>query len=198
MERISQFLLAKWNTFKEWLSVLDLIYYNIRDFYRGIRCWFRCSFSKEHLKYAYEAFTSYPFDYSYIYRAHRAQLKAQLHYYRKSHIFTEENRQSIIKWMTYAIKMIDIILDDDPKRSLFHFNDTQKRNDDGTLLPYCERIEYVCDVNVNTRNYRRFTKGLHEDYIKYIVEKCPHELYLLKAKYLYFKILFHHIENWWD
>ena len=58
-----------------------------------------------------------------------------------------------------------------------------------------DNMKYICKVNVNLKNIRRFVKN--ESAIKFIMNH-PHELYELKARYLYFKLKAHYVDDWWD
>ena len=59
-------------------------------------------------------------------------------------------------------------------------------------------FQYYCDVRVNTRNADRFLNpNLTEEQKEYWLEH-PHEIYILKAKYLYHKIRNERDGEWWD
>ena len=80
--------------------------------------------------------------------------------------------------MDLAIKLLEIINEDEG----FHFD--------------TENGGYVCDVKVNLKNAKRFVKD--EEVMDYYTERYPHELYLLKAQYLYHKLRFYFEQYWWD
>lgn len=56
-------------------------------------------------------------------------------------------------------------------------------------------FKYVCDVKVNTKNIDRFEP--RKEYQKALLD-YPHELYMLKARYLYHKIRYEHELEWAD
>ena len=67
------------------------------------------------------------------------------------------------------------------------------------LKGYCVEIEsgdlqYHCDVYVNTRNIGRFLDGKRLEWCL----RHPHELYMIKARKLYFKIREERDPEWWD
>ena len=91
------------------------------------------------------------------------------------------------------------LIDDDPDKSTFEYDGVSK------FVP-CEDnpefykldqsgVTYRCNVKVNLKNIDRFIRNEHMK--KYALEH-PHELYEIKAKYLYHKIKCNYIECFWD
>jgi len=180
-------------------SFLSTWQIKIRYWWLDITSWFRVCFNKHHYKFVKEAFTSYPWDFIYIYRVEREQLKVFREYFKKGHITTTETYAHMIYWITVLINLLDIIIDDDPDKSTFEYDGVSK------FVP-CEDnpefykldqsgVTYRCNVKVNLKNIDRFIRNEHMK--KYALEH-PHELYEIKAKYLYHKIKYNYIECFWD
>ena len=163
--------------------------------YHSIRSWIKFTFNKNHIRIMKEAYRGRPWDFGYLWDLEYAKIKEMADYLEKSNRFV--GVEYVVRDMRICLSLIEIFSD---KRDLFHF--------DGKLLndEKCNRgvivkavgipdFEYKCHVNVNLKNINRFVddKDAQKWYIKY-----PHELYELKARYLYHKIRREREMKWWD
>ena len=116
---------------------------------------------------------------------------------RKYHI--KSNRfvgvEYVIRDMKICENLIDIF---NGKKKLFHYdgNITFNELEDGNYeVCHTPDFKYNCDVKVNTKNWKRF---VCDDKLKKFYTENPHELYMLKAKYLYHKIRYERDYAWLD
>ena len=106
-----------------------------------------------------------------------------------------EEWQRTVRDMRICAKLIYILQHD---TDLFHFTGQLNfvETEDGSGLYEAKGTPdyaYVCDVYVNTRNAYRF--GIKKDDF---LCRNAHEIYLVKARYLYHKIRFERELEWWD
>lgn len=174
----------------------------IKRMYYAVRSWFRYTFDKRHLALVRGAFNGRPWDYSFLISLEYNKIKEMVHYHQRAKRF--EGVEYVIRDMKICLSLIEIFTGE---RNTFHFTGGLKfvETDKKTEQELGERelfeikptddFQYHCDVLVNTKNVRRFVKN--EKLIPFYIEH-PHELYELKARYLYHKIRFEKEEEWWD
>lgn len=167
------------------LEFIESQWYACQRAYQDLRCWFHHNFNMSHWNLVKESITSYPFDYSYFYSIQLVKLRQMYEYFRKSDL--TESDKIVARDIKLAISLLEIFCE---YRDLYHYEYSLK--DSRWLDVFGRNAKYVCDVKVNTRNINRF------DHKKIVVEKFPHELYIEKAKTLYFKILKERSQNWWN
>lgn len=122
-----------------------------------------------------EAINGKSFDFGFLYNLELAKLKEMVEYFTKYGISADNDLY--IKQMKLGIRLLEIIIEEGG----YHFDDLRN---------------YICDVKVNTKNADRFVKNEKEK--EFYVNKYPHELYLIKAKYLYHKLRNDFEQTWWD
>ena len=164
--------------------------------YRQIKMWFRFHFRKEFLKLLKAVLKSYPWDGTYLLKLEKAKMEEMATYFERSQLVDGWKR--MVKKLRLCARLIDIITEDDDVE-LFHYNgdwhfEPCKDNPEYYEMVFSDDHEYICDVKVNLKNIKRFAKN--EKLINYYL-KFPHELYKLKAEYLYHKIRFYNELNWW-
>lgn len=168
------------------------------DVYYSIRNFFNYKLRRSHLNVVKEAFNGYPYDFEFMLELEYAKLKEMLDYHERSHIICEEERKRIIWQLKLAISLLEIISE---KRDIFHydFNENQpllkEKCEFGYKLLEDFDSRYHCDVNVNTRNVDRFAQNEWE---KGYMLKSPHELYMMKARHLYYRVREQYEQEWWD
>jgi hypothetical protein len=173
----------------------DLWYWGIRDKYLTVRGYVRTNFNRHFLRLVWTALSGRPWDFDYLYYLEKAKLQEMLAYQEKHNLICEEQREQIIRTLRLAIRMLDIINND---HNYYHFDGDVKFDPiSGSTLSRVnmDDIRYYCDVNVNLRNMNRFVR--EKDTYQFY-EKHPHEVYILKARYLYHKIRFYYTELWWE
>ena len=181
-----------WHRFTEFIKYG--IYYNIKYKIQNLRYMLEINFNRCHLATLSAVFSGYSNTDEYIYSVTRLQLKELLRNMQKKKYATAETYDSMCKWIALAIRMLDITLGD---VDCFHYTGDMKfiQDSEDITTVNMDDIVYHCDVNVNTKNIRRFVNN--DDIVKFYTER-PHELYVLKAKYLFHKIMFKYSDSWWD
>lgn len=153
------------------------MFYKVQRIYNDVRCWFRHCFNKHHWKVIKEAILGYPFDYCYLWELEKAKLVEMQKFFEESNITIDDPKTA--KEINLAIKLLDIMLFED---DLYEFNHRTR--------------EYECLVKVNTNNIDRFIFNQCEK--NFILDKMPHELYVVKAKHLYYELMKNKIRGWWN
>lgn len=173
--------------------------------WRAFKCWVRYHKKKDFFHILHTAWHGYPWDESYMLELERAKLLEMIHYHEKAQRFV--GWEYVVRDMKICVSLIGIMLEE---KQMFHFNGDltftpTKEYPNDYEVGHTPDFKYVCDVKVNLKNARRFIDKCHfEDtepsfeYFLNYYEKSPHELYLKKARYLYFKIRYEHGEEWWD
>lgn len=133
--------------------------------------------NKNKYKVVDEALNGHWFDYGYLYNIELAKLIEMRDAFKEKGISADNEKY--VRQMDLAIKLLKIM---NEEYNYFHFD--------------CTSGGYVCDVKVNLKNAKRFVKD--EKVMDYYTERYPHELYLLKAQYLYHKLRFYFEQYWWD
>jgi len=168
----------------------------IKHIYYVVRAWVKHHlFSKDFYRLLLTVLKDYPWDYSYLLVLERAKLNAMANYFEKSKIFV--GWEYVVRDIRLCINLIGIILEE---KDLFHFNgdivfEKSEEYEGDYEVKHTPDFKYVCDVKVNTKNIDRFVP--EKSHQKAYLEQ-PHELYILKAKYLYNKIRHEHMAEWWD
>lgn len=182
---------------KKIIKQISSICFYIKYIFIDIRAWFRYCFTKTHYKLIKEAWCAYPYDWCYMYRVERAQLVDMLEYFKKAKITTEETYAEMIKWLNILIKLNDIILEENGV-DLFHYDGhliTEELPTGKQHIVKNDGLIYHSHVHTNLKNANRFCKNECE--LNFVLEHS-HELYQLKAKYLYHKIKETYLEIMWD
>ena len=167
---------------------------SLKNKYYSIRGWFRYHFKKDFWKIIITAFKGYPWQESFLYELEEVKIHEMMNYHKRTNRFV--GVEYVLRDMQICLKLIDIFNNDDTK--LFHFTGSIDfipiEGSDNVELKN-NNLQYHCDVKVNTRNIDRFilNENQKEHYLKH-----PHELYVLKAKYLYHKIRYEKDSEWWD
>ena len=165
-----------------WINECTNPYYYMVRKWNDLKCWCRYNLNRYHWNVIKKAICGYPFDYSYMLDLQRAKLEEMYNYFLHSNI--TEDSPIIRRDLKLIIKLLKIINEEklcftyEPPRNIF------------------SNSIYKCLVNVNLNNIDRFVKNDREK--KLIKEKMQHELYLYKAKNLYYKLLMNRMETWWD
>ena len=170
--------------------------------YYSVRSWFRYTFNKYHRKLVKEAFNGRPWDEGYLFGIEAAKIKEMVDYHQRVQRF--EGVEYVIRDMKICLSLIEIFTG---KRDTFHYTggfkfveadkEAEKELGEEGLLEIKETpdFKYHCDVAVNTKNVDRFV--IDKRATKFYLEH-PHELYELKARYLYHKIRYYREQEWWD
>ena len=170
--------------------------------YHSVRSWFRYTFNKHHRLLVKEAFNGRPWDDSFLIELESAKIEEMIDYHQRTQRF--KGVEYVIRDMKICLSLIEIFLG---KRNTFHYTgklefvnadkETEKELGEEGLLEIKESpdFKYHCDVYVNTKNASRFIQN--EKNRKWYIEH-PHELYELKARYLYHKIRYYKEQEWWD
>ena len=160
--------------------------------------WLKIHTRKRFLRIVKTAFSGYPYDYAYLLELEQAKLNEIADYLEESDRFV--GVEFAVRDIRICCNLIDIFTG---KRDLFHYDgglkfvESDEKDENGEPLMELNGndLKYSCEVKVNIKNASRFVKD--EKFIKFYTEH-PHELYELKARYLYHKIRYEKEQEWWD
>ena len=146
-------------------------YWKLRQYYKRLCIW---------VSYFKVCQKIYDDDSLGILEIERHQLKRTLKSIEKCH-YHKDSEESI-KWMKVALKILDRVLDED------------------IYVEYdIKQHKYIRKPYVNIRNYKRFIPGLSEEDIEEVdSEFFEVLLYEQKLWYVYNKIRYHYLRNWWE
>lgn len=147
-------------------------------------------FNKVKYKTVDEAINGYSFDYGYLYNLELAKLNEMADYFTKYGISADNDKY--IRQIKLAIKLLEIVIEEGG----YHFEWPSDVESNSIESLKKGLAKYVCTVKVNTKNADRFVRNETEK--DFYVNRYPHELYLLKAKYLYHKLRNDFEQIWWD
>lgn len=159
------------------------------DIYKTIKNWFYCNWNKEHYRLIKTAFTSYPWDYCYMYYLMEAQFDKQIKWFEK-HKVVEDSDEQILRPIKWARHCAHTLCND---HELYEYDiKTHIKTYVGPKVNYRNRERYV----KLARSQFRETPS-KEELFEYW-EKYPEEYYQLKCQYLLHKIMFYYETGWWD
>lgn len=170
----------------------------LRSKFKEVVYWIKMHTKKRFLRVLKTALSSYPFDSGYLLELEQAKLNEIADYLEESKRFV--GFEFCVRDIRICSSLIDIFTG---KKSLFHYDGEIKfvpskekdENGESIMELNSDNLKYYCDVKVNIKNASRFVKD--EKLIKFYA-KQPHELYALKARYLYHKIRYEREQEWWD
>jgi len=157
--------------------------------YKTIKYWFYCNWNKEHYRLVKRAFTSYPWDYYFMYELMEYQIDKQIRWFNKHNNFEHGDTDVVrpLKWAKYCVHTM--------------INDTELYDYDIE-----QHKSIYTGPRVNYRNIKRFHEEFHADFrgkptfdqvIEYY-KNYPEQYYILKCRHLLFKILKQYSFRWWD
>ena len=157
--------------------------------FKSIRYWFHCNWNKEHWNLVKAAFTSYPWDYYFMYNLIECQMNKQVKWFNEHHLVEGWDVEILrpLKWAQHCIHIIN--------------NDTMLYEYDTTTK---EKVYTGPKINYN--NIDRFLNYFKSEFrgkpdIKFLrdfYKKYPEEYYQLKCRYMLFKIIQQYSSRWWD
>lgn len=148
-------------------------YWNKNTWWYPLKNLKKYNFTKLHLDSVSESFNFKPYDYTHIWRVERAHLIETKSYFQISNSFDHTDD---IKYIDICINLLDILI-----------------NDGGGLMDY-KNMKFK--KYVNTKNFKRFIPNAPTSYDN--LEICNYDVYMAKAKHLYYEILKNKITYWWD
>ena len=173
-----------------WEDIVWYTYDKPKCIYKDIRHWFRvCGRFKTHWQLvSYSLFHCHPWDFYYFLELQYRWIKKSNKYFNTYQYCSDEKKDEINHYQNICLGLLEIMLD---KRDFYEY-DTKNHK---TILK----------IPVNTKNKHRFPyigvdpeTGCDVYNCTQMYDSSPEELYKNKAKYLYYKILKDHGENWWD
>ena len=133
----------------------------------------------------FTALDSEVYDYEYLLDLIKAQAQRMLTHFESDDSYNIDSKY-IARDLKLLIKIIDIL--EDNNNSLYEFStNTNESNEIDN-----SNFSYNCLVHVNTQNANRFTNNIE------FVEKFPHELYVLKARSIFKKLMGINLFTWFD
>ena len=183
-----------------WENIEIWWYCHVTDKYRSVCCRFRICCNKRRWKLVKQAaFHTYPFSYEYFYNLQKTYMEELIAHYKHGYFATAETYEPTVRWIKMAVKLHDIMLDNNV--DLFDYEGEMEFvpiNDGKFYKLKDDNVKYRCLVKVNMRNLDRYLTLSHNQKAKDWYIEHPHELYQLKAWYLYHKLLAYYAKTWWD
>lgn len=170
------------------------MFYELKRKYYSIKDWFRNCFNKHHFKTVWAAFKNRPWDYAETYDVLKHRLIEQREYFKKSDIIVQESIDKIVSQLDLALSLYDI-MSGEVSAGHWEYEWNERVNENGSSSNSLNRMQYVAERYVNTRNRHRFSN--HKEVREYY-QKCPQELYEEKARRLFWRMMAEHSMNWWD
>lgn len=167
---------------------------SIGEKWRSLKSWVHYHTKKDFWKIVKEVFSGYPWDETYLLRLERAKINEMLHYHERNKRF--EGVEFVIRDMKLCLHFLDIMISDGNKLYTYHGSIVPVKLPDGNYkFEETPDFRYTCFVKVNINNIKRFVDN--EKAWKWYIDH-PHELYVVKAAYLYHKIRHERENYWWD
>lgn len=127
------------------------------------------------------------YDFGFLLNIEKQALRQMKEYHEHSQICLDNPK--IARQIGWCLKLLDII--DHTNSSLIF---SIKKYDDSIIS--LDKA-YICKSNtkINTRNWRRFFQNNNTDWEKPVNKDC---LRMQKAWYLYNRIRYYYMQDWWD
>lgn len=177
----------------DWIddNIVWYIYDKPKNLFKTIRYWFYCNWNKEHWRLVKSTFVSYPWDSYFMYHTLECYIDQQLRWFNK-HKLVENVDEEIVRPLRWAKHCVHVLNNDTDLYEYDIFEDSNRKYK--YLGPY-----------LNYKTLDRYLKidnlfKSHEDmeYIRNFYIKHPDEYYMLKCKYMLYRILWQYSGRWWD
>lgn len=147
----------------------------IKKLYNIINNFCYYNFNKYRLNLIKQTFKYKPYDYGYMLDILKQMSIYNEHFYKSKHCWSVEGIyvERDMKLLTYLINVLTDNID---------------------LFTY-ENNKYKCLINVNFKNIDRFCNNAI--YKKYLYDH-PEDLYIIKARHLFSKLIYYRLPYWWD
>ena len=132
-------------------------------------------------------FKGWPYDSYYLLKLEQSKLKEMIAYSERNMRYVGQEYD--IRDMKICVSLIDIITE---TRDLFTFDgnlEFSEPDEFGNCTINTDKLKYRCFVNVNERNAYRFSNENRKYHYK-------HDLYIMKARQLYYQIRIEKEERW--
>jgi hypothetical protein len=200
----------------DWIddNILWYVWDKPRDIYLTVRHWFYCNFNRYHWRLVKTAFKSYPWDGSFLLELEECQIDKQLHWFSHHQTMVDEQYNEImrsLKWAKHCIHTLN------NEHELYHYDGEMLSipqikdpssgewvDDPGNEDAELHRLDftnhrYVYDgPYVNRRNAIRFMDKDQKESETYLKNVHDSDLYVRKARYLYYLIRERYTDLWWD
>jgi len=177
----------------DWIddNILWYVWEKPKSAFKTIRYWFYCNWNKEHYRLVKRAFTSYPWDYFYMYELMECQIDKQIRWFEK-HKLVENSDTDILRPLKWAKQCIHAM---NNESELYEYDHNKSENKKTYTGP-----------KINYRNEERFYKEFKSDFratptienLKKYYRDYPEEYYILKCRKILFDILKQYSYRWWD
>lgn len=172
-----------------------------KDLYLSIRHWFYCNWNMDHFRLVKAAFMSYPWDHSYLLRLEELQIKKALSWFEKHQTATDEYHIPKLNSLRIAHTLLHRINHQDEWYDYVPYENEEEMAKDGRpdkldRMLNITPMKYIYNgPRVNRRNMDRF---MSKEELKVIGHFHDDDLYVIKAKSLYYKIRDKYTDTWWD
>lgn len=166
--------------------------------YKEIKYWFWVNFNKYHLKTLWTVFKAYPHDYSYTWQIEKARLEELKYYFIKGSDTFDHKRD--IYWLNKCLSLLDILISDGDDAWVYFDSEGVVDVKNIEVTNFSSLVSFFDKEKINTSNAERFFPDFFEilKTNREIEDIFFHELYLAKAKNLYYEILKNMVYNWGD
>ena len=175
----------------DWIddNILWYVWEKPKSAFKTVRYWFYCNWNKEHYRLVKQAFTSYPWDYYFMYELMECQIDKQIRWFEK-HKLVENVDTDILRPLKWAKHCIHNMMND---VDLYTYD-------------YESHTKTYVGPRINYKNFEIYYKDCKGDFrggatmeqVKEFYEKFPEEYYILKCRKVLFDILKQYSYRWWD
>lgn len=170
---------------KEWLGFVE-------SWWNNIRGWFCDNWNKYHYKTVKTAFNFRPWDFQHILYLEEASINEMIHYFDNNQTMVDEQYNNIVRSLRWAKSCIHI-MNNDSDYFTYEYHTIKEFDLEKSISAY----RYL-GPRLNKRNASRFfnKKILESNLFK--KGNMDHELYVEKARRLYYRIRERYTDYWWD
>lgn len=164
----------------------------IRSWWYSVSAWFRDNCNKYHYDTVKAAFNSRPWDFQYLLYIEEAAIDEMIYYFSNHQTMIDEQYNKIMRTLKWAKSCIHIMNNDSD-----YFTYEHHTIEEFDLEKTCNSYRYL-GPPLNKKNANRFfNKKIIESNL-FKKGNMDHELYVEKAKHLYYLLRREYTGYWWD
>jgi hypothetical protein len=186
----------------DWIddNILYYIWHRPSSIFRTIRYWFHCNWNKEHWRLLKSAFTSYGWDGGFLSELEERQIDKALKWFEHHKIIVDDQYNELVRSLRWAKYLIHVI---NNETDLFHYEgemtfDGVEGHENLKEINTSKSVYHYDGPYINKKNLHRFLNKAQLQNEYFMSGKCDNDIYLIKAKYLYYKIRERYTDYWWD
>lgn len=200
MKSIDRYKFCKKHKWANWIddNIIYYIYDTPRYYIQNIRSWFRNNWNIYHWKTVKCAILSYPWDGGFITELEEAKINEAYHFFKNNQTLNDEEYHIIMRSLGWAKNLIKYV--NDNGSSMFTLTgevETIPKENGLTEIRQGTLKKIYTGPRVNKRNASRFLNNAQLN-SEYFMNECLEDIYVIKAKALYYKIRNEYTDRWWD